>query len=307
MSLLGTPELWALTLSMSTPIACGALGGTFSERTGVVNIAMEGMMTSGAFIAVMGSYVTGSPWIGLVMAMAAGGLMALLFAWATIRFRANQVVTGMAIDILATGLTGYLLNTVYGYNGTPVTTPSLPVINMRALGHIPFFGTVFNQQSALVYIFLLVLVLSHLFLFKTPLGLRMRSVGENPRAADSAGLNVFKLRYAGVVMSGLLSGMGGAFLSIGILNSFNIGMVNGRGYIALAAMIFGNWTPWGSYLAALIFGFATALGMQLQNTSTIPKDLVLMLPYVLTVVALALAVRRSSPPAADGIPYDPGE
>lgn len=305
MSILGNTELWALTLTMSTPIAFGALGGTFSERTGVVNIAMEGMMTSGAFVAVLVGASTQSPWLGLLAAMIAGGAMALLFAWATIRFKADQVVTGMAIDILATGLTGYLFNVIYGYNGSPVNTPSLPNVNFTFLNHVPVLGAIFNQQSVLVYIFLLLLVASHLFLFKTPLGLRMRAVGEHPRAVDAAGLNVFRLRYFGVLLSGILSGMGGAFLSIGILNSYNIGMINGRGYIALAAMIFGNWMPWGSYLASLIFGFATALGMQLQNSSTIPKDLVLMLPYLLTVVALALAVRRSSPPAADGIPYDP--
>lgn len=304
MSVLGNPQLWASTLAMAVPLALPAIGGTFSERTGVVNIAMEGIMLIGAFFAVAVSYWTGNAWLGLFGALVMGGIMAWIFAWAAVKIAADQVVLGMAVNIFAAGLTAFLLNTVFGYNGTPTTTPSLPVVTIPALKNT-FFGKVFlNNQSILVYVMIVIVILSHWFLFHTRLGLRMRSVGENPLAADTAGLNVFRLRYTGVIIGGVLSALGGAYLSIGILNSFDVNMTNGRGYIALAAMIFGKWTPLGSFGAALLFGFATALGLALQG-GNVSADLLGMIPYALTVVALAGLVGRSRAPAADGIPYTP--
>lgn len=302
MTVFANPNLWAGTLSLAVPLALPAIGGTFSERTGVVNIAMEGIMLIGAFFAVAFSHWTGSPWLGLVVAMCAGGLIAWVFAWGAIRLAADQVVLGMAVNIFGAGITAFLLNTVFGYNGTPVSTPSLPSVTIPAIAKVPVLGWLFHQQSVLVYVMLALLIVSHWFLFHTRLGLRMRAVGENPLAADTLGLNVWRLRYTGVIIGGVLSAIGGAYLSIGILNSFDVNMTNGRGYIALAAMIFGKWTPFGAFGAALLFGFATSLSNVLQG-NVIPTDLLQMLPYVLTVAALAGLVGRSTPPAADGTPY----
>ncbi|WP_290589672.1 ABC transporter permease [Alicyclobacillus sp.] len=298
MSVLTNPQLWASTLAMTVPLALPAIGGTFSERAGVVNIAMEGIMLIGAFFGVAFSYWTGSPWLGLVLGVLMGGLLAAIFAWAAIRLAADQVVLGMAVNIFASGLTAFLLNTLFGYGGTPPETPSLPFVSL------PGLGPVFAHQSVLLYVMLAIVVISHWFLFHTRLGLRIRAVGENPLAADTAGLNVWRLRYIGVIVGGMLSALGGVYLSIGILNSFDVDMTNGRGFIALAAMIFGKWTPVGSFLASLLFGFATALGVALQGQGVSP-DLLSMIPYVLTILALAGLVGRSTPPAADGIPYTP--
>ncbi len=304
MNILTSPELWTSTLAMAVPLALPAIGGTFSERTGVVNIAMEGIMLMGAFFSVAFSYWTGSAWLGLLLGVVMGVLLSAVFAWAAIRLAADQVVLGMAINIFAAGLTAFLLDTIFGFGGTPPETPQLPTVTIPGLSSIPFIGAFFTDQSVLVYVMLVVVVLSHWFLFHTRIGLRMRSVGENPLAADTAGLNVWRLRYAGVIIGGALSALGGAYLSIGLLNSFDVNMTNGRGYIALAAMIFGKWTPIGSFLASLLFGFATALGIALQGHH-ISANLLGMLPYLLTILALAGLVGRSRAPAADGIPYNP--
>lgn len=304
MSILASPQLWASTLAMAVPLALPAIGGTFSERTGVVNIAMEGIMLMGAFFSVAFAFWTGSAWIGLLCGLIMGAVLSAVFAWAAIRLSADQVVLGMAINIFAAGLTAFLLDTIFGFGGTPPETPSLPTVTIPGLSDIPFLGAFFTGQSILVYVMLVLVALSHWFLFHTRIGLRMRSVGENPLAADTAGLNVWRLRYAGVIIGGVLSALGGAYLSIGILNSFDVNMTNGRGYIALAAMIFGKWTPIGSFGASLLFGFATALGIALQGHG-ISSNLLDMLPYLLTVLALAGLVGRSRAPAADGIPYNP--
>lgn len=300
----GNPELYASTLALATPLALPALGGTFSERTGVVNIAMEGNMLVGAFFGVMIAAATQSSWLGLLAGALAGGVLSLSLAWAAIRLQADQVVVGMAVNLFAAGITAFLFNTVYGPNGTPTNTPFLPTVTIPGLYQIPFIGPILGQQNVLVYIMLLLVVVSHYVLFHTTLGLRMRAVGEHPEAADTVGINVARLRYLGVFLGGLLAGLGGVFLSIGLLNSFDVGMTDGRGYIALAAMIFGKWTPFGSLGAALLFGFATALSFALQGIG-ISSNLVAMLPYALTIVALTGLIGRSRPPAADGIPYAP--
>ena len=298
------PEIWAATLSMAVPLALPAIGGTFSERTGVVNIAMEGIMLIGAFFAVTFSYWTGSAWLGLLAALICGGLTAAALAWGAIRVSADQTVLGMGINIFAAGLTTFLLNTLFGFNGTPINTPKLPNVSIPGLDKIPYIGVIFQNQSILVYIMIVLVIVSHWFLFHTRLGLRMRSVGEHPLAADTLGINVWRIRYFGVILSGLFSALGGAYLSIGVLNGFTANMTNGRGYIALAAMIFGKWTPLGSFGAALIFGFSTALGIVLQGQG-ISSNLLQMIPYALTILALAGLVGRAVAPAADGIPYDP--
>lgn len=300
------PDLWAATLAMATPIALPALGGTFSERSGVVNIAMEGIMLIGAFFGVLFSYYTNSAWLGLIGALVMGALISLVFAFVTINLGADQVIVGMGVNIFAAGLTAFLLNTIFGYGGTPPGTPSLPNITIPFINHLPVIGTIFGSQNVVVYLMLILVFASHYFLFHTNLGLRIRAVGENPQAADTAGLNVWRLRYLGVIIGGMLSSLGGVYLALGLLNSFEVNMSGGRGYIALAAMIFGKWTPLGSLGAALLFGFSMALSMVLQGGG-ISSNIIQMLPYALTILALTGLVGRSTAPAADGLPYNPNK
>jgi ABC-type uncharacterized transport system permease subunit len=305
--LIGTPDLWHATLQASALLLLPALGGVISERGGVVNIAMEGMMLTGAFFAVAIDLAVHNVWLAVVGAMLAGGAMALIHAVVSIRYRADQIVSGVAINIFAAGITVFLLNRLYGLSdvGQVRSSDALPNLNLPLLGAIPFIGRVFFQQNVMVYVALVVLVLTQVFLFRTRIGLRLRSVGEHPQAADTAGINVYTLRYAAVIVSGLLSGMAGAFLSIGIANTFVPGMTDGRGYIALAAMIFGKWTPIGAFVATLIFGFGQAV-YDANSSIHVSQYLLSMTPYLLTLIVLAAVVRRSSPPAADGIPYIPG-
>lgn len=310
MSFLGDPTLWAGTLALTVPIALPALGATFSERAGVVNIAMEGIMEVAAFAAVAIAALSGSAWIGLVGAMVTGAAAASLLAWASLHLRANQVIAGMAVNVLFTGLTGaggltgFLLVALYGLGGTPVTTPQLPIWNVPGLSAIPFVGQVLSGQISLFYLFIPIAVLSQVLLFHTRWGLRLRSVGENPWAADALGVPVRSLKWQGVLISGALSGLGGAFLSIGTLNLYNTGMVSGRGFIALAAVMVGGWRPLGVVLVSLLFGFLTSLTYQVQATSALPQNLVLMAPYLITIIVLAAAARRIRPPAADGAVFE---
>ncbi|HEY8678977.1 MAG TPA: ABC transporter permease [Candidatus Dormibacteraeota bacterium] len=305
--LLGTPDLWHATLQAAALLLLPALGGVISERSGVVNIAMEGMMLTGAFFAVAVDLAVHNVFLAVLGAMLAGGAMALIHAVVSIRYRADQIVSGVAINIFAAGITVFLLNRLYGLSdvGQVRSSDALPNLNLPLLGAIPFIGRVFFQQNIMVYVALIVLVATQVFLFRTRFGLRLRSVGEHPQAADTAGINVYALRYAAVITSGLLSGLAGAFLSIGIANTFVPNMTDGRGYIALAAMIFGKWTPIGAFVATLIFGFGQAI-YDANSSIHVSQYLLSMTPYLLTLIVLAAVVRRSSPPAADGIPYIPG-
>ncbi len=305
--------LFASTIRAATPLMLAALGGIFSERSGIVNIALEGIMLIGAFFAMMISYLgakIGLPPLvsaaaGLMGAVVFGFLISMIHAVVSIRFQANQVVSGVAINILALGLTGFLLQFIFKTSGNSPSVPNLPAMPIPLLSKIPVLGDIFFNQSPIVYIALLAVPLSAFVLFRTPLGLRLRSVGEHPKAADTMGINVFKLRYLGVGLSGMLGGLGGAYLSIGQLNIFTEGMTNGRGYIALAAVIFGKWNPWGALGACLLFGLADAIQISLQNAGVnIPSDFLLMLPYILTIIALAGFIGRSKPPAAAGMPYE---
>ncbi|PWT75215.1 MAG: ABC transporter permease [Chloroflexi bacterium] len=306
--LLTTSDLWHAALQAAALLLLPALGGVISERSGVVNIAMEGMMLTGAFAAVVADLAWHNPWLGALVAIVAGGVMALIHAVVSIRFKADQIVSGVAINIFAAGLTLFLVNQVYGQADIGHVAPQnlLPDVNIPLLDHLPFLGPAFfQQQNIVVYFALILLVVVNVVLFRTRLGLRLRAVGEHPQAADTAGINVYVIRYGAVITSGLLSGLAGALLSIGISNTFVEGMTNGRGYIALAAMIFGKWTPLGAFIACVIFGLGQAI---YDNTSIIPVSpyLLNMLPYVLVLVALAGVVGRSTPPAADGIAYEPG-
>lgn len=306
--LLTTSGLWQTALQDSVLLLLPALGGVISERSGVVNIAMEGMMLTGAFTAVVVDLAWHNPWAATAVAILAGGLMALLHAVVSIRYRADQIISGIAINVFAAGLTTFLVNQLTNNQGGTdhvAAADRLPVVNIPLLSQIPFLGPVFFQQNIVVYAALLLLVGIHFMLFRTRLGLRIRAVGEHPQAADTAGINVFRLRYGSVIASGLLSGLAGAFLSIGVLNVFNPNMTNGRGYIALAAMIFGKWTPFGAFIACLIFGVGSAV-YDFNSTIHISPYLLNTLPYLLTLVVLAGLVGKSLPPAADGIPYEPG-
>jgi general nucleoside transport system permease protein len=305
--LLLTATLWQAALAAAVLLLLPALGGVISERSGVVNIAMEGMMLTGAFFSVVADLAWHNPWLATLVAVVAGGLMALIHAVVSIQFRADQIVSGIAINIFAAGLTVFLVSRIYGLQdiGHVGPTEGLPYIDIHGLDQIPFLGQVLFNQNVVVYIALILLVATHIVLFRTRLGLRIRAVGERPQAADTAGLNVFAIRYGAVLTSGLLSGLAGAFLAIGISNTFIQNMTDGRGYIALAAMIFGKWTPFGAFIACLIFGLGQAI---YDNNSIIHLSpyLLSMLPYVLTLIVLAGLVGRSIPPAADGLPYVPG-
>lgn len=299
--------LFAAMLRYATPLAFAALGGLFSERSGVVNIGLEGMMLTGAFFAVWGSDVTGYWLSGLLIGMLCGGLIALLHAFFAITLRADQIVGGTAINFLALGLTTYLFIQLYGKQGTPPDISTIPDVSLDFLADIPFAGDflhdIFGQLDLMIWVAIVLVFATWIVVFKTPIGLRLRSVGEHPRAADTVGINVYAVRYAAVTLSGILAAAGGAYLSLGFVNSFDDNMTAGRGFIALAALIFGSWRPFGAAAACLLFGFSSALSDFLQEYSTSVSTLFEALPYVLTLIAVAGVIGRSIPPASIGRPY----
>jgi len=305
--------LIAATFRWATPLTFAAIGGMFSERSGVVNIGLEGMMLMGAFFGAYGADLTSS-WVGgLLIGALAGALLAFVHAIFSIHLRADQIVTGTAINFLALGITGYLYNQHYGNRGTPNDLPAVPDVNLKFLTHIPphglgqFLYDSIGQLNLMVWLSLLLLPVSYVVMFKTPMGLRIRSVGEHPKAADTLGISVYGTRYAAVTVSGALAALGGVFLSIGFLNSFTENMTAGRGFIALAALIFGGWRPFGAFYACVLFGFSSALAQRLPDLPA-PESaawpvLFQTLPYILTLVAVAGVIGRSIPPAAIGRPY----
>jgi general nucleoside transport system permease protein len=297
--------LIASMLVNATPLTYAAIGGLFSERSGVVNIGLEGMMLTGAFFGIWGSDVTGSWVLGLLIAIAFGGLVALVYAFFAIHLRTDQIIGGTAINFLALGITGYLFVDIYGTVGTPPLRASQQIPDVTISRSSSFFAQAFGQLNLMVWLSFAVLALTYVVVFKTPVGLRIRSVGEHPRAADAVGISVYKTRYAAVVLSGMLSAMGGAYLSIGFVHSFNENMTEGRGFIALAALIFGRWRPVGAFGAALLFGFSSALAQRLGTIPNWSSYAVLFqaLPYVLTLIAVAGVIGRSIPPASVGRPY----
>jgi simple sugar transport system permease protein len=296
--------LFASMLRYATPLMFAAIGGMFSERSGVVNIGLEGMMLMGAFFGIMAADKLDSWFLGLLVGVVSGGALALVHAVWSVHLRADQIISGFAVNFLALGITGYLFIDIYGQEGTPTDIPSIPNVRLAFIDDIPFFGDIFGNLNLMIWIALLLVPLSWLLLFKTPLGLRIRAVGEHPRAADTVGIDVYRIRYGAVVASGMLAAAGGAFLSIGFVNSFNENMTAGRGFIALAAVIFGNWRPFGAAAACLLFGFSSALAQRLPEYSESAATLFQALPYVLTLIAVAGVIGRSVPPAADGRPYE---
>jgi ABC-type uncharacterized transport system permease subunit len=301
-----TGGLLASTLRFATPLAFAAMGGIFSERSGVVNIGLEGMMLMGAFFGIWGSIWSGTWVVGILTAMLFGGLLALVHAFFCIQLRADQIVSGFAVNLMALGLTGYLFSSLYS-SGIPSGVSRVPNVTLGWLDNIPVIGnflqSVFGELNLLVWIMFGVVIASYVVLFKTPIGLRIRSVGEHPRAADTVGISVYGVRYAAVTLSGVLAALGGAFLSIGFTGSFAENMTSGRGFIALAAVILGKWRPGWAFAATLLFGFGFALSIPLQREADISSSVIATLPYVLTLIALVGIIGRSIPPAAVGRPY----
>src|SRR5581483_4058740 len=287
-------SLLASMIRLATPLILAALGGLYSERSGVINIALEGIMLAGAFTAAAVTVFTHNPWIGMLTAMIAGLLVAGIHAVASIQFRANQVVVGTAINIMFVGVPALVSGALFESTGSTPQLPreqTLPDWKIPGIDGIPVLKQLLSGQKPIVYIALLAVPVTYYVLFRTRFGLRLRAVGENPEAADTAGVSVARMRYAGVLLSGVLAGLGGAYLSIGQNSLFTRNMTAGRGFIALAALIFGKWHPVG------------AVAIRMQGVVNIPVQFIQIIPYVLTLVVLAGFIGRAIPPRAIGEPY----
>lgn len=305
------------TLYMAAPLILTALGGVFSERAGVVNIALEGLMLFGAFIGIVVTLLMGdtwgaiTPWIAILIAGLASALFALLHAVAAITFRADQVVSGVAVNFLAIGLTVFAIKKIFGKGQTDFIDYRIEKIDVPGLSDIPVIGEIFfSNVPATSYIAIMLAFVVSYVIYKTPFGLRLRAVGEHPMAADTMGINVYKMRYIAVCLSGLFAGIGGAVFATSIANNFSATTIAGQGFLALAAMIFGKWNPLGALVAALFFGFAQSLGIiggTIPRLDQIPSVFLTILPYVLTILALVGFVGKSEAPKALGIPYEKGK
>jgi len=295
---------WAAAVRFATPLILAAIGEIFSERAGVLNIGLEGMILFGAFGGVVGAFQSGSAWVGLLTAIVAGGLVGLIHAFVSVTLRGDQVVSGAAINILVLGLTTFLSRTIWGVGQQPQVA-AFSEWKIPFFGDLPVVGEIFFRHLPLVYLAYLLVPVSAFVLYKTSWGLKIRAVGEHPRAADTTGINVAAWRYGCVVLCGMLAGSAGAFLSLGQLHMFLENMSAGRGYIALAAVIFGKWDPLQAMLACLLFGAADASTLRLQALDIkAPYQLVLMIPYLLTFLAFVGLVGKTRPPAALATPYN---
>ncbi len=303
-SIVNADLLFAM-VRLATPIALAGIGAVICERSGIVNIALEGIMIIGAFFAVIGAYVTGSPWIGLLTGVLAGGVFSLIHALATVTLHLDHVVSGAVLNILAFGVVRYLMVMIYGHPGTtePIARGLAEFrFAVPLLSRIPIIGKVLFNQTPIVYFSFLLVIAFAFIMRRTKLGLHIRAAGEHPLALETIGISVFNIRYIAIFISGLMAGLAGAYLSIEHNVSFTEGMTNGRGFIAIAANISGGWNPVGAYIASLFFGFADALQVrfQVQKLVNVPAEIFIILPYVLTVAAVAGFVRRSRPPKALG-------
>ncbi|RYM06663.1 ABC transporter permease [Sporolactobacillus sp. THM7-7] len=307
------------TLLTAAPLIFTALGGVFSERSGVVNIGLEGLMAVGAFTAAVSTYFlenlgagAASPWLSLLIAAAAGGLFSLIHAVVSISFRADQTVSGVALNLLAVGVTVFLVKLFFeGAGQTPFIKHRIDKVDIPGLHSIPVIGPMlFSQVAWTSYIAIAIGLMVWAILYKTPFGLRLRSVGEHPAAADTLGINVYKMRYIGVFLSGVFGGIGGAVYLVTIAGNYNAMTISGQGFLALAAMVFGKWHPAGAMGAGLFFGFAQSLSItsqQIPLLDQLPDVILLIAPYVLTLLVLAGFVGRAEAPKADGVPYIKGQ
>ncbi|MDO4899260.1 ABC transporter permease [Actinomyces sp.] len=293
------------TLALSVPLVFGGLAGVVGERSGTINIAIEGQLLGGAFLGAVVASIARTPWAGLIAAPFAGILVALLLALFGLKYRVNQIVVGVVLNVFVSGLTSFLFSTVLTDNPAGLNTSTrLPTVPIPVLSQIPVIGPVLFRQTILVYLMYAAVAVLSFMLFHSRWGLRMRACGEHPRAADTVGINVMRTRVRNLMLGGALAGLGGAFFTIGSGLAFTKDMSAGNGYIALAAMILGAWNPVGTLYAALLFGFATSVGQTLSVIgSPIPANIILMIPYIVTVLAVAGFVGRVRAPAAEGVPY----
>jgi general nucleoside transport system permease protein len=293
---------------LSTPILFAALGEQIAERSGVLNLGVEGMMLMGAFTGFIGTYFTGNIFIGLLLAISGPALMAALMAFMSVSLRTNQLVAGLAIWLLGVGLTSLLYRLIFGVVTIAPKIREIPPIDIPILSHIPVLGPILFQYDSLVYLAFLLVPVSQIFIFKTNLGLKIRTVGENPKQADALGVNVYRIRYLAVIIGGALAGIGGSYLALVTTGNFLENITAGQGWIALAVVIFGRWKPLWIVCGALIFGMVDAFQLGLQAIGTpIPSEFLLMLPYILPIAIMAGLYKRSAAPAALAISYQRGE
>lgn len=286
------------SLRSSVPLILAATGGTFSSRSGVSDLGLEGMMLFGAFFGVLGSYLTGSAWVGLFFGAAFGALAAMLHAVLHITYRVNASISGMCVNLLATAATPLLLDAIFHMNGKSVQVAGFSKLNLPFLEKIPFIGPILNSQTVLLYVTVVLVLLGWAFMYKTTMGLRMRMVGENPQAASAVGLKVNAYKYFGVAMSGIFAGLGGAYLSLSQMNLFVENMTNGRGYIAVVIDAFGHYNPLGAMAGSLFFGFFDSLQTVFQ--SKLPSQLVMMAPYLFTMLVIVIGMKKVKAPAGIG-------
>jgi ABC-type uncharacterized transport system permease subunit len=294
------------TLVRATPIALAALCGVISERSAVINIGVEGIMLISALVAVVIGTVSQNLYLGLISAILAGGLVAALHAFLVIHFKVDQTVSSVAINIFGIGITSFISSRYLQSGGDALNNSgTFPIITIPILSKIPILGPMLFENNIVIYMMVLLVIIMHVMLFYTPWGLRTRAVGEHPKAADTLGINVHLVRYVNVIIGGLIAGLGGAYFTLGSVGRFDEGMTAGKGFIGLAAMIFGNWNPFGAFSSSLIFGFADSLQVKLQILRVpIPSEFLLMAPYIVTMIILTGVVGRAIPPAADGQPYE---
>jgi len=294
------------SLVRATPIALAALCGVISERAAVINIGIEGIMLISAQVAVVTASLTNNLYLGLVVAILAGGLIAAFHAFLVIRFKVDQIVSGVAINIFGAGLTSFISSRFLEKNSDLLNNSGVfPVFSIPIFSKIPILGPMLFENNIIIYLAIILVIALHITLFYTPWGLRTRAVGEHPKAADTLGVNVYLVRYVNVIVGGMIAGLGGAYFTIGSVGRFDEIMTAGKGFIGLAAMIFGKWNPIGAYTSSLIFGFADSLQVKLQILRVpIPSEFLLMAPYIVTMIILTGVVGRAIPPAADGQPYE---
>ncbi len=297
--------LLATGVRLATPLLLAALGEIFAERSGILNISVDGMMLIGALCAFLGSYYSGSPWIGVLTGMLGAGVISLVHAFLSITVAADQVVSGIALNLLSLGLATFFNRGIFGLPLLPPKAAAFTTVAVPLLGSIPFIGPILFNHHGLVYLAFLLVPISSIILYKTTFGLRITAVGENPRAAEAVGINVARVRYISVAVGGLLAGVAGATLSLAQLNFFKESIVAGRGFISIAVVMFGRWNPLGALAAALIFGIADAFQLHLQAVggAFVPAQVLLSLPYLVTILALLIRIGRPALPKALAIPY----